>query len=165
LVCAYVALGLAAGALNALWTASAAIYTVLAATLAASGIVTLARAGHGAHAHDDVRRNARAAADAGRNVSLGGVFLLGASSALVVSPCCTPVVAAIAGLTMTSGHSVTGTSLLAAFACGHVLPVVAAGALGTRLSAALRHAAASQSPAVVAGSLMLALAAYYGALA
>ncbi|MEA2721266.1 MAG: Cytochrome biosis protein transrane region, partial [Candidatus Eremiobacteraeota bacterium] len=187
LVCAYVALGLVAGALGTLWAASAAVYGLMAAALAVSGIVTLARARGGSHSHshggvhDDgdlhegvngdghahggVQGARRHNAAAPGNVSAGGVFLLGASSALVVSPCCTPVVAGIAGLTLASGHSAAGISLLAVFACGHVLPVLAAGALGTRLSAALRHAAALQAPSIVAGSLMLALAAYYGTLA
>ena len=91
--------------------------------------------------------------------------MLGASSAFVVSPCCTPIVAGIAGLTTASGHSAAGAMLLAAFACGHALPIVSAGALGTRVTRAVRTLAASQASAVVAGTLMLALAAYYGVLA
>lgn len=158
LVCAYVALGTAAGAIGTLWAASAATYALVAAVLAVSGVVTLARACGESHSHESMHHGRRSA-------SLGGVFLLGASSAFVVSPCCTPVVAGIAGLTMTSGHSADGIMLLAAFASGHVLPVLACGALGTRLSAALRRVAASQAPSVVSGSLMLALAAYYGVLA
>lgn len=154
---AYVVLGSVAGALGAVWSVSGAAYAVLAAALAASGVVTLARARVGSHAH--------ACAGSGRGASLGGAFLLGASGALVVSPCCTPVVAAIAGLTLASGHGRDGIALLVTFACGHVAPVIAAGALGARLSAGLRRFAASQAPPVVAGSLMLALAAYYGILA
>jgi cytochrome c biogenesis protein CcdA len=162
LVCAYVALGVAAGAIGALWAASAALYAGMAAALAVSGVVTLARAGGDSHRHEARSHEPR---HGERGASLGGVFLLGASSAFVVSPCCTPVVAGIAALTMTSGHGADGVALLAAFACGHALPVLAAGACGTRLSAALRRVATSQAPSVVAGSLMLALAAYYGVLA
>jgi cytochrome c biogenesis protein CcdA len=158
LIGAYVALGLGASAVASLWSASAMTYAAFAAVLAAGGIVTLMRAdGRAACSHDGAAR--------ARRVSAGGTFLLGAASAFVVSPCCTPVVAGIAGLTMTSGRAADGVTLLAAFACGHALPVVAAGALGTRLSGALRSAATSQAPAIVAGSLMLALAAYYGTLA
>ncbi|MDB5072719.1 MAG: Cytochrome biosis protein transrane region [Candidatus Eremiobacteraeota bacterium] len=160
LVCAYVALGVAAGAIGALWAASAALYASMAAALAVSGIVTLARAGGGSHSHETQGRGIPH-----RYQSAGGVFLLGASSALVVSPCCTPVVAGIAALTLTSGHGADGVALLAAFACGHALPVLTAGALGTRLSGALRRVATSQAPSIVAGSLMLALGAYYGVLA
>jgi hypothetical protein len=45
------------------------------------------------------------------------------------------------------------------------MPIVGAGALGTRLARAMRHVAASHASAVIAGTLMLALAAYYGVLA
>jgi thiol:disulfide interchange protein DsbD len=160
LTAAYVVLGVAAGALGALWSMSRLVYAALAIVLAASGVVTLLRRDHAAHPHADP-----AAANAGAQASLGGTFLLGASSAFVVSPCCTPIVAGIAGLTTASGHTGVGVALLAAFACGHALPIVSAGALGTRVARCLRGVAASHASAVVAGTLMLALAAYYGVLA
>jgi thiol:disulfide interchange protein DsbD len=156
---AYVVLGIAAGALVALWSASAFVYAALAVVLAGAGIATLVRGDAAPHVHDAPVRHP------GAGAGLGGTFLLGASSAFVVSPCCTPIVAGIAGLTTASGHTGTGVALLAAFACGHALPLVSAGALGTRVARVLRHAAASHAPAVVAGTLMLALAAYYGVLA
>jgi cytochrome c-type biogenesis protein len=164
LICAYVALGAAAGALGALWAASTAVYAVVAAALVVSGVVTLARAGGGPNAGGGPGAH-RGSHGPRTGASSGGVFLLGASSAFVVSPCCTPVVAALAGLTLASGHGAYGTMLLAAFACGHLVPVLICGALGTRLSAALRRVAVSQAPSVVSGSLMLALGAYYGVLA
>jgi thioredoxin:protein disulfide reductase len=160
LVAAYVLLGFAAGALGALWTVSRFVYAALAVTLATAGLVTLLRGGGGSHAHGNVHAPAT-----GARSSLGGTFLLGASSAFVVSPCCTPVVAGIAGLTTASGHTGEGVALLAAFAGGHALPIVSAGAVGTRVAHALRHLAASHASAIVAGTLMLALAAYYGVLA
>jgi cytochrome c biogenesis protein CcdA len=101
----------------------------------------------------------------GGAASFGGVFLLGASSVLVVSPCCTPVVAGIAGLTLATGRALDGVALLAVFACGHAVPVAFAGALGDRFASALRRLAASQAPAIVSGALMIALAVYYGVLA
>ncbi len=156
----YVVLGAAAGALGVLWSASALVYAALAVVLGCAGIATLLRGDRAPHVHDD-----DPAPHPGARAGLGGTFLLGASSALVVSPCCTPIVAGIAGLTTASGHAGTGVALLAAFACGHALPLVSAGALGTRIAGVLRHVAASNAPAVVAGTLMLALAAYYGVLA
>jgi cytochrome c biogenesis protein CcdA len=101
----------------------------------------------------------------GGAASFGGVFLLGASSVLVVSPCCTPVVAGIAGLTLATGRTFEGVALLAVFACGHAVPVAFAGLLGDRFASVLRRLAASQAPAIVSGALMIALAAYYGVLA
>jgi len=160
LIGAYVVLGVAAGALGALWSASRLVYAALAIALAAGGVVTLLRGGHASHAHAN-----RAGGKGSMQASLGGTFLLGASSAFVVSPCCTPIVAGIAGLTTASGHTGVGVALLATFACGHALPIVSAGALGTRVARGLRHVAASHASAVVAGTLMLALAAYYGVLA
>ncbi|HEV2643712.1 MAG TPA: cytochrome c biogenesis protein CcdA [Candidatus Elarobacter sp.] len=160
LVGAYVMLGVAAGAVGALWSASAPIYVALAVVIAVAGIATLVRGDGSSHAHGD-----DAAHPPGAGASLGGAFLLGASSAFVVSPCCTPIVAGIAGLTTAGGHTGTGVALLAAFACGHALPIASAGVLGARVAHVLRHVAASHAPAVVAGTLMLALAAYYGVLA
>jgi thiol:disulfide interchange protein DsbD len=163
LVGAYVALGGAVGsaanALGALWSASPVVYAALAVALLAGGIATLLRALPVVGAHACHPRGSRGTA------GLGGVFLLGASSVLVVSPCCTPVVAGIAGLTIATGRAFDGVLLLAVFACGHVVPVALAGSLGDRLGAAVRRLAASQAPGIISGSLMLALAAYYGVLA
>ena len=111
IVGAYVLLGVAAGALGVLWSASALVYGALAVVLGGAGIATLLRGDRALHAHDD-----DAARHPGARAGLGGTFLLGASSAFVVSPCCTPIVAGIAGLTTASGHTGAGVALLAAFA-------------------------------------------------
>ncbi|HYZ14840.1 MAG TPA: cytochrome c biogenesis protein CcdA [Candidatus Acidoferrum sp.] len=156
LIGAYVALGLGAGVLGSLWSSSTAIYVLLAIALAAGGIVTLLRDHRDDHDH---HRTCAVPSNA------GGTFLLGASSAFVVSPCCTPAIAGIAGLTTLGGRTFEGCLLLATFALGHGAPLLAAGALGTRISALFARLAASEAPAVIAGTLMLALAAYYGTLA
>ena len=151
-----------------------------ATSLHAERDVTSTHVGRASHAgpcaHDHAHTQARLHADArardhahavdGRgSTTLGGAFLLGASSVLVVSPCCTPVVAAIAALTLATGRALDGVSLLAVFALGHVVPVALAGALGNRFAGVLRRVTASQAPAIVSGALMLALGAYYGVLA
>ena len=159
--CAYVALGLAAGTLGTLWSASRTIYLALALALAVSAFATLLRRPRDTHATCEGSRIGTTPISA----SAGGVFLLGASSAFVVAPCCTPVLAALAGLTVASGRVAEGSALLAAFGCGHALPVLLTGAIGAKLTVALRPVSASGAPAVVAGGLMLALAAYYGVLA
>jgi cytochrome c biogenesis protein CcdA len=168
LVAAYVALGAlasgvgtAASALGSLWSASSYVYGALAIALLAGGVFTLVRA-TGTTASDRCERGTRCDASA---MSFGGMFLLGASSVLVVSPCCTPVVAGIAGLTLATGRALDGVALLALFACGHAVPVAFAGALGDRFASLVRRLAASQAPAIVSGALMIALAAYYGVLA
>jgi cytochrome c biogenesis protein CcdA len=91
--------------------------------------------------------------------------LLGATSVLVVSPCCTPVIAGIAAFTVAHGRSADAAALFATFACGHALPAVATALAGARLGKGLRRVAASHAPATVAGGLMLALAGFYGLLA
>jgi thioredoxin:protein disulfide reductase len=168
LVAAYVALGAlasavgtAGSALGSLWSASSYVYGALATALLAGGVFTLIRASDPATSRpcEHGTASSRGAASA------GGVFLLGASSVLVVSPCCTPVVAGIAGLTLATGRAFNGVALLAVFACGHAVPVAFAGALGDRFASVLRRLAASQAPAIVSGALMIALAAYYGVLA
>jgi cytochrome c biogenesis protein CcdA len=155
LVGASVALGLAGGALGAVLAASGMLYGALAIVLGAAGIVALSRGDAVPH-HHDIRV---------RGSGIGGAFLLGASSALVVAPCCTPVLASIAGLTTAGGPTLGAAALLATFGLGHAAPVVAAGAFGMRIARLLRRLSASQAPALVSGGLMLALAGYYGVLA
>ncbi|MBV9440676.1 MAG: hypothetical protein JOZ24_11850 [Candidatus Eremiobacteraeota bacterium] len=149
---AYVAIGLTAGALEALVSSSRLIYTGLAGTLCAAGIATLWR--EPSHADRMVQSPA----------SVGAAFLLGASSAFVVSPCCTPVVAALAGITIGAGSSVHGGALLFAFACGHVVPLVTSAAFGRPMAHLAVRLQLSQAPTIIAATLMLALAGYYGSL-
>jgi cytochrome c biogenesis protein CcdA len=155
----YVVLGLAVTSLGTLWATSRMTYAALAAAMVVSGVVVLFREPHAVCAArcGDEAASARA--------GLGGTFLLGGSSALVVSPCCTPVLAGIAGLTASSGRVADGVLLSAAFACGHAVPLAAAGSLGTRFSSLLSRLGGSHAVATVSGSLMLALGVYYGALA
>jgi cytochrome c biogenesis protein CcdA len=152
-VAAYVALGTVAGAIGTLLVWSTALYTSLSAVLIVAGVVTLVRAAPHRHGHDAAKVP----------VTAGGTFLLGAATALVVSPCCTPLLAAIAGLTILGGRAAAGASLLAAFAIGHTTPLLIA-ATGARLPL-LRRLGTSAVPAIVAGTLLIALGGYYGALA
>lgn len=151
---AYVALGAAAGALGTLIAWSAPLYASLATILIAAGIVMLLRATPHAHAERTATRVP---------VSAGGTLLLGAATTLVVSPCCTPLIAAIAGLTIVSGRPATGASLLATFALGHAVPLLLAAA-GARAPFAQRLGA-SPVPGIVGATLLIALGGFYGALA
>lgn len=155
IVLAYVALGSAAGAIGALQAWSTAIDAALAAVLIAGGAIVLFRS----PAHRCAAENAP------RRTSIGGTLLLGASSACVVSPCCTPVVVAIAGTTTLGGNASAGAALMAAFAAGHVAPLLALAAAGSRIRAPFARLAATPVPNVIGGTLMLALGALYGALA
>jgi cytochrome c biogenesis protein CcdA len=148
----YVIVGFGSGLLAGARQWSGAIDTLLAAALAAGGIATLVRETPDRCAH-------------ARTLTGGGIAGLGAASALVISPCCTPILIAIAGSAALGAHPLDAALLLAAFAAGHVLPLGAVAALGTQTTrwGPLRNASAANP--VISGSLMLALAMFYGVLA
>jgi cytochrome c-type biogenesis protein len=151
---AYVAIGSAAGFIAALRTWSTLVYAALAVTLVTAGLWSLLREESPGHAHA-----------ARVPVSIGGTLLLGAASAVVASPCCTPIVAGIAGLTIVSGRPYEGAALLACFALGHVAPALLAGTAGSRGAGVVARMAAGGAAKLVGATLMLALGAYYGVLA
>lgn len=154
LVFAYASFGIAAIVLVRALQSTAAIYAVLSLVLAASGILTLWRTKH------DCAKPGIAAPR-----SLGGVFVLGASFALVVSPCCTPIVSAILAYGGTAATPIYTCFLLSCFAAGHSM-VLFLGALSTAgIEQTLRRFAAHDAAATVSGALLLALAGYYGVLA
>jgi cytochrome c-type biogenesis protein len=154
LVGAYASFGAIASVLGWAASRSTEIYAAAAAALAICGVFTLMRessSSEGACKH-------QAAAS-------GGPFLLGASSALIVSPCCAPMVFGIVSYTTALGKPLYGCMLLACFAVGHAVPLVAA-AFGAHRAAAIVCAKSfSQAVNVVSGSLMIALAGLYAVLA
>jgi cytochrome c biogenesis protein CcdA len=158
IVVATVALGAgatvaSASVIMALVAHVAAIDAIVALALIVFGIATLVRDPHrceGAHVRD-----ARSS----------GAFALGAVSAFVVSPCCTPLIVAFAGLGAFARDPWYAAASLGAFALGHAAPLLLAGIAGATLAAPLRALAASAAPAVVSGSLTIALGAYYAVLA
>ena len=162
LISAFVALGFVAGLLGALWSLSNAIYVVLAIGLIGGGCLMLVRAVpnrtavHACTAHGAPR-------DAHR--SLGAIFLLGATSALVISPCCTPIVAAVVATSTAIGKPLVGVGLLFSFAAGHSLPLFFAGNIGALVQRMIPHYVTAQAPAIIGAVLMLALGIYYGVLA
>jgi cytochrome c biogenesis protein CcdA len=149
---AYAGLGLGAGLLGALTLHASALYIVLAAILIGTGLRVLIAEPKCAHAHD------------GQRARLSGAFSLGAASAFVVSPCCTPVVAAVLGMAAFEGNSWSRTSLLAGFALGHAAPVLAAAPGSSLLLRIGSRWNAGAAPALVSGTLMVALGLYYGLL-
>jgi cytochrome c biogenesis protein CcdA len=132
------------------------IYGVLATALALSGARLLW--------HEEAERCVHG--KGGRNsAGTGAVFLLGASFALVVSPCCTPLVLGIIAYSSAMGDPLYGSALLATFALGHALPVLFVGAGAQRIAALLSNANLKHAASTAAATLMLALAAYYVVLA
>jgi cytochrome c biogenesis protein CcdA len=97
--------------------------------------------------------------------SLSGAFLLGSSFALVLSPCCAPMLAALGALSATSGSTWSTLDVVAAFVAGHALPVVIVGSLAGYAGAIERRFPLEEPVRVTSGALMLAMSAYYGVLA
>jgi cytochrome c biogenesis protein CcdA len=152
---AYAALGFGVGILGTLARHASVVYCILAATLAGAGMKTLLQAPR--CVHDRHGKNER-------SMPLSGAFSLGATSALVVSPCCTPVVAAVVGMTAFDANVLSRVTLLVAFALGHTLPLflaVSGNAFAGRTLLALNDGCA---PTVVSGTLMIALGIFYGLL-
>lgn len=98
-----------------------------------------------------------------RSSSCGSALLTGASFAFVASPCCTPIVASIAGIAGLSDAHWFGLSVAAAFAIGHASPLVLASICASRVHV---HMQPWRLPlSVVGGSVMLSLGGYYALLA
>jgi cytochrome c-type biogenesis protein len=152
LIVAYAAIGFGVGQLGALSAHAGALYGVLALALVGTGVVSLVC---DAHPHEGQHHH-RAPASAS--------FLLGAGSALVVSPCCTPVVAAVAALGAAERDPVLAAAYLAVFAAGHAAPLLLLGAGGAWLTSRLERYRLGPALQVVSATLLLALGGYYGLL-
>jgi cytochrome c-type biogenesis protein len=98
--------------------------------------------------------------------SSGGIALMsGGALGLVLSPCCSPVVAMIASAGASSGSLATSLTGALAFAAGHLAPLTTVG-LGLGVTERLIGIRAlSAAGTTISGGLSLALAAYYGLLA
>ncbi len=156
LIAAYACLGYSIGLLAGLVPFSTWTHAALACSFTVAGVVGLARAdGKPCAEHDRTPRG----------TSFGAIFLVGASNALVLSPCCTPLVSAIGTYGAATGQPYNAAMLLAVYAFGHGLPP-ATFALGLRsLAAPLRKLALHQASAIVGNTILLALAGYYWCLA
>lgn len=125
------------------------LYWALAITLIGSGLIAIQRVDSCDHR------------DESAPTSFGGLFLLGIGGSLVVSPCCTPMLAALG--VMSASAPLDATLSIVAFSLGHLAPlIVAALAAGAfrRLPAAYASATS-----VVTGGLTVALGCYYAVLA
>ena len=155
LVSTYAVFGGVASLLSHVTHFSNLVYMVVAAVLAIGGVVTVWRnLSTCEHAKQAIRLR-----------SAGAVFVLGCSFALVVSPCCTPLVVAIIAYGSASGDPLYASALLSCFALGHAVPVLLAGAGANGVATLLRRLAVQEAAATVSAALMLGLAAYYAVLA
>ncbi len=162
LIAAFLALGFAGGLLGTLGSASSTIDVMLAIALLAAGCHALVRAEPHSHAADCCRP---VDPKSGERQSIGAVFLLGAASALVVSPCCTPMIATVVATSTAAGEPLVGAALVASFGVGHALPLFFTGQIGAVVARCAPRAMREQGPAIVSAVLMLALGIYYAVLA
>lgn len=155
LIATYASFGAVASLLGRATHFSSVVYLLVAAVLGIGGLITLWRGPSAcAHAHQTIQLG-----------SAGAVFLLGCSFALVVSPCCTPLVAGIIAYSSSSGDPLYASALLSCFALGHALPVLFAGAGANGVAMMFRRFAVLEAAGTVSAALMLGLAAYYMVLA
>lgn len=155
LTATYAAFGAISSLLGQATQFSTYTYIAVAVVLAAGGLLTLWR-GQGECSHGHVHA---------RNGSIGGAVLLGSSFALVVSPCCTPLVLGILAYTSAAGSAAYGSALLACFALGHALPVIGVAFGMNGVTGCLQRYGVRQAAGVVSAALMLGLAGYYTVLA
>ncbi|HUY42081.1 MAG TPA: cytochrome c biogenesis protein CcdA [Candidatus Dormibacteraeota bacterium] len=97
--------------------------------------------------------------------SIGCAFLSGASFAFVASPCCTPVLVAIAGVAAKASSPFFAAAVAAAFAIGHGMPLTLLTCRDSRICGLLHGEQWRRAASVVGGGVMVALAGYYALLA
>eukprot|EP00592_Proboscia_alata_P028257 CAMPEP_0194445664 /NCGR_PEP_ID=MMETSP0176-20130528/127994_1 /TAXON_ID=216777 /ORGANISM="Proboscia alata, Strain PI-D3" /LENGTH=381 /DNA_ID=CAMNT_0039272265 /DNA_START=753 /DNA_END=1898 /DNA_ORIENTATION=+ len=81
-------------------------------------------------------------------------FILGASSALVASPCATPVLTSILGFVAASGNPTLGSGLLLTYTAGYSTPLLVMGATG---GGALARAKAAADDGDESGGIMVTI--------
>lgn len=154
LCAAYALFGAVAALLQHVVRFSSTVYAFIALSLFVAALVQLWTDQPVDHVHEVTRPTTTA----------GAAFLAGISFALVVSPCCTPLVAGIIAYTSMAGKPLYGSAVLACFAVGHSLPVFAV-AMGARECGLFFDRLAVRSAAkVLSAGLMLTLAVYYSVL-
>ncbi|CAM9395097.1 unnamed protein product [Discosporangium mesarthrocarpum] len=88
-------------------------------------------------------------------------FLLGSSSALVASPCCTPVLASILGFVASSQDPILGLALLLSYSIGYTTPLMVVGTASGAMSKFMSVRGLSWiSP--VSGALLISYGTYSG---
>lgn len=149
LAVAYASFGVFATLLGAVSGLTHWVYLAVGLALGLAGALTLVRTGHG---HS---------CSTSRPQSLGAVFLLGSGFALVISPCCTPILIAVLSYCAQTRNVAYSVVLLSAFAMGHSLPLLFAALAATRAGRFVSNLALGQSTEVVSGALMIFLSGYY----
>ena len=93
--------------------------------------------------------------NASNATNLGSAFLVGVSSAFVITrPCCTPVVAAVASYSAYQEDPRYASMLLAAFGLGHASPAALIGLGASKFTQQLERITLHQATRIVAGALI-----------
>jgi cytochrome c-type biogenesis protein len=156
LVSTYAGFGLAGTTVAELVRSASWVYGFIALAALVGGLVTLTGFS-GGHGHAE-------AGEAGQANAFSVAVLSGIGFALMVSPCCTPIVGVIIGYTTVRGNAATGAGMLAVFGLGHaapLLPVIAGGRSSASWLSGSRWMDLAQ---VGAGTCMIALGGYYALL-
>lgn len=95
----------------------------------------------------------------------GAAMLLGCGLALVVSPCCAPVIVAVVAYAAADGNASHAAMLLACYAAGHALPLLALAGAAQKFAAAFTLLATARATALVTSGVLLGVAGYYAVLA
>lgn len=150
----YVALGSTISALVRIAQWSPYVYGGLAMFFGILGIRSIVTAGE----H-------RCRTSASRAGSVARSFLLGVSFSLVASPCCAPIVVALAGIAAAVSSPLPTVVVVAAFAIGHTLPLAITGVFAAGVWRRLERFKLDTEIATVNAGLLLGVAGYYGLLA
>ncbi len=153
IVLAYTCMGSTASLLLQLASASHVLYGGMALAMGVGGLRAIALA------HE------KGCGDAHACGSIPTATVAGIASGLVVSPCCTPLLAAAATAALSSGNIAHGAVVAACFGAGHIAPVLCLGGIVRRIERALSSRGMRQAPVFVGGAVMLGSALYYGLLA
>jgi cytochrome c-type biogenesis protein len=154
-IATYACFGLVGTAVADLVGCASWIYVGVALAALAAGTATLIGAAWHHHAH---------VPQAPRRSALSAAFLAGVGFALMVSPCCTPILGVIIAASSLRGNVPLGIGLLAVFGLGHAAPLLVVLAGGRAAVVHLWSSRWAQGMQVGAGTCMLALGAYYALL-
>ncbi len=154
LVAAYSVLAVGGSLLWQMFRYSGYIYLAAAIAMSIAGLIVLLRKDRVCE-HRSGERCHR---------SSGAIFLLGASSAATMSPCCVPIVAASIAYASTTGLLFAWITI-ACFALGHAAPLAIVATSSRAIGSAFSNASFQNATRVISGALMLALGGFYGVLA
>jgi cytochrome c biogenesis protein CcdA len=152
LTCAYALLAFGISMIAQASEASRFAYAALAVGSTVAGLWALAGPSHGA-----------ACERSGPRTTAGASFVAGALLGSVISPCCTPALAAIGFMAGKVGFA-HALLVFGAFALGHFAPLVIASTGARRVSQLVRGAGLEEAGRIVNGGLLLACGLYYGVL-